>query len=559
MGDKNIYPSNLRNYFLKDTLLDYLNLYCDPSHKDVSTFPEADFTKLMFDLGNEYESHVVAKLISLCNKLDLTYYQVDRNNKNQTPYAQTKNAFQLRVDVIFQPFLKDWSTNTAGYPDIVISKLAYKKIFHENLITVDKFSEQSYFVIDVKYSTINTQTETDYQRFIRAQVCIYNTLLTTVLTGLKIMTKPSPNVGFILAKGESDEPLGKLIMLQLEDMQLNKDIYSAIQWVNKVRKEGKNWSIDSQRPYDKQTQSIMKELFPNMGNKYDYPWHSYKGILAERFKDVSHIWGIGTKIRSELRENKIIDFEDEMLGEELSQIINQDTQKYKNINQIVSTLLDSIEQDFSLKNIDKRKFIYFDLEGCYEFKMFEKGRQYITMIGFGQYIHQNNKKMDLETNWIQKTFFIDKLDPRLEEEMITNAINYLKMEQNDSELILLHYTSAENQFLKMLREKGVIFKSVDLAICFKYFWEKGIIDVNINNFRLKTVMQRFLELGYLDMDIYKESKIKSGMEVASIYNQVNKLDKQYRESLINEIIKYNESDCKSLYIIHLLFKTKVSL
>ena len=558
MSEKNIYPSNLRNYFLKDTLLDYLNMYVDPSLKDVSTFPEADFTKLMFDLGNEYESNIVAKLISLCNKLDLTYYQVDRNSK-ETPYSQTKTAFQLRVDIIFQPFLKDWSTNIAGYPDIIISKHAYKKLFHENLITVDKFSDQSYFVIDVKYSTLTAQ-ETDYQRFIRAQVKIYNTLLTTVLNGLKILTKPSPTVAFILGKGDGE--LGKLTMLQLDDNQLNKDIYDAIQWVNKVRKEGKNWDINSQQPFDRQTQTVLKELFPNMGNKYDYPWHSYKTVLAERFKDISYVWGIGTKTRTTLRENDVIDFEDTMLNDELANIINTDTQKYKNISQIVSNLLDSPlegREEYSLKNIDKRKFIYFDIEGCYEFKMFEKGRQYITMIGFGQYIHKNNKKMDLETNWVQKTFFIDKLVQQDEEKMITDAINYLKIEQVDSEIILLHYTSAENQFLKMLRERGVIFKSVDLAVCFKYFWEKGVIELTINNFRLKTLMQQFLEMGYLDIDIYKESKIKSGMEVAAIYNRIKNLEINYKMDLIQEIIKYNESDCKSLYIIHLLVKTKVSL
>lgn len=552
----NIYPSNLRNYFLKDTLLDYLNIYGDSSLKDSSAFPESNFTQLMFDLGNQYENEIVKRIITLATQHNLTYYTVVRNNSDTTPYKQTKDAFDLKTDIIFQPFLKDWNTGLAGYPDIVISNHAFKTIWGEE-------ADGEYVVIDVKFSNYSqTTVESGYNRFIRAQLAIYNTLLQQVIFK-KSSKKIGSKYGYIISKTSDESNLGKLTKVLLADEELNRDIYSAIKWIQLVRKEGKNWCIKFDRPIDKVKETIVKELFPNLGNQYDYPWRGYKTLLAEQFKEVSYLWGIGTKIRETLHEGLVYDFEDECVNEELSNIMNVETNKYKNIDSIIQTLLcesDDIKEN-CMERIDKIKYMYLDIEGCYQFNLFQKGRQFMTCVGIGQYIQKNNKKFDLETNWEQKIFFIDELDQNKEEKMINQVIDYLKYEMIDSELIILHYTSAERKFLSQLQERGVKFKSVDLAVCFKYFWEKGYIQTfPINNFKLKTIVQKLTDLHYINEDPYKNCKIKSGLEVASIYNRLKDISNvEYRNTLIQEILEYNTQDCKSLYLVYLLLKIKFSL
>ena len=58
MSEKNIYPSNLRNYFLKDTLLDYLNNYDVEVNKNNEFIKYYFFTKIFIIFYSNFLEYI---------------------------------------------------------------------------------------------------------------------------------------------------------------------------------------------------------------------------------------------------------------------------------------------------------------------------------------------------------------------------------------------------------------------------------------------------------------------------------------------------------------------
>jgi len=548
MSEKNIYPSNLKNFFLKDHLLDYLNLAGDHSKKDQFAFPECDFSNLMFDLGNKFEDVIIKKIMTECNNWSISYQFVNRKIVN--PYLITKEAFELGIDIIFQPFLKDWKYMIVGYPDIIIKKKAFDLLFAKYKDLVAHLKEDVYIVIDVKYSTLPQKDliftpKTAYHKFIQAQVLMYKDLVAKT-------TKKASSVGFLLSKDE-----GLVQVLDSDDVQ--KEIKLAISWVQKVRSHWKNWDISGDCPMDKLTNTPIYELYPNMSNQYDTPWRSYKIEISKRFKDISLVSGIGNVLRDRIQKENVYIYSDETFEETLESVMNDSTKRYKNIVKLVDNLND-VQSELKLLNcMDKIKYLYFDIETSY---IFEQSREYLVNIGVGEYFNSNNKWMDLEGNWKHSSFFIESLEESSEEKMLESVSNHIKELQKTYSLILIHYTAAENKVLNKLKEKGCEFKNVDMAVCFKYFWERNqdLQKLRLENFKLKTIIQKLTEFGWLDQNLYKDCQIKTGLEVSAIYNKLFSLqDQEYRQKLIKEIDLYNKADCKSLYVLHLLLKSNLLL
>jgi hypothetical protein len=252
--------TQIKNWFLREPLLDYLNFYGDKEKQVKPYFEECDFSTFIMDMGNKWEEIVVNMLIEKCKKEGIIYTSVER----KSGYHQTKTALQQGIDVIFQAQVKDWTNNIVGYPDIIVKKKAFLKLFKSRVNELNSIKDNDYIVMDIKYSTIQgsgpTSEEPDnyivensnYIRFIRGQISMYSRL-----------GKFNSKVGFIISKDPSsiEYPIATIN----NDPEIVKDCDDAIKWLKMLYEKGKDLDISS--------------ILPNMKNTMDGYWRDYKKEL----------------------------------------------------------------------------------------------------------------------------------------------------------------------------------------------------------------------------------------------------------------------------------------
>ena len=245
--------SQIKNFLLEEPLLDYLNLYGDKSKQTKPTFEECDFSTFIMDMGNKWEEYVVNLIIEKCKLNNLSYTFVER----KPGYHQTKNALSNKTDVIFQAQVKDWNNNITGYPDIILKKSAFLKLFKFTGNQLDNIPDDEYIVIDIKFSSVKWDEKSyvmetsNYIKFIKGQISMYSRLL-----------KSTSPVGFIISKDIST--LENPIAVNVKDKALNKECDDAIKWLKSL--------------YTKEFDVF--NLKPNMNNTMDGYWREYKKELS---------------------------------------------------------------------------------------------------------------------------------------------------------------------------------------------------------------------------------------------------------------------------------------
>jgi len=257
--------SQIKNFLLEEPLLDYLNLYGDKSKQTKPTFEECDFSTFIMDMGNKWEEYVVNIIVEKCKLNNLSYTFVER----KAGYHQTKNALSNKTDVIFQAQVKDWNNNISGYPDIILKKSAFLKLFKSSFDEVNNVPDNEYIVIDIKFSTVKSDENSyviqnsNYIKFIKGQISMYSRMLKSV----------SP-VGFIISKDilTIEHP----IAVNVKDKVLNKECDSAIEWLKLLHEKGKDLDISN--------------LKPNMNNTMDGYWREYKKELASFSEEKQDDW-----------------------------------------------------------------------------------------------------------------------------------------------------------------------------------------------------------------------------------------------------------------------------
>ena len=131
----------------------------------------------------------------------------------------------------------------------------------------------------------------------KGQLCIYNDALAE-------MQGFDPGKSYILGKRWSHEKTvsGKRISTTCNDCfdkygeidytgydkKYKKETQNALDWLQELDENGTDWKLYP---------PTNENLYPNMKNKYDYPYHSEKKELAEQIGEITQIWYCGVKNR----------------------------------------------------------------------------------------------------------------------------------------------------------------------------------------------------------------------------------------------------------------------
>jgi NADH dehydrogenase FAD-containing subunit len=95
------------------------------------------------------------------------------------------------------------------------------------------------------------------------------------------------------------------------------------------------------------------------------------------------------------------------------------------------------------------QFIYIDIETCYKFELTESGQEYITMIG----IYYNSRTTQDPSSIKQFTITGAGLTKDNETELINRVDQFLKELNEQKEIVIVHYTEAEQKVFKRFSEK----------------------------------------------------------------------------------------------------------
>ena len=583
--NKMISPSKIRNYLLKDPLLDWLQEYNITSINSIpkksfkfNGYPKNklkvngldNFTQFIMKQGVIFESKVYQYLK---NKFEVVQIGEAYEARSVDKFKETINCMKKGVEIIYQGVLHDYNNNIYGCPDLLIRSDRINDIFQSKILN-DKESRTNspnlntpyhYVIIDIKHSTLYLTSNGKYLRnsnsipCYKGQILLYNRALGTI-QGYQ------SNFGFVLGKKwiccknnvitTSNDFMNKLGIIDFNNFDSNYNILvdEAIKWINNMRENGDKWSLLP-------TPSL-QELYPNMKNEKDGNWRSLKSELNNKINEITSIWMCGVDKRKKAHKKKIFSWKNKRctslnLGFKKGKIYNT----VNNILQINRQKKDLIRVNTLINNNNWRYTGDETMEFFIDFETINSNmgqcilsndnvnynsNDIIFMIGVGY---------SIDNIWNYKCFYIEKNNINEELNMIKNFwkfINNILLKYDKSESLFFHWSKAEKiQYEKLCKRhinqqlpKMKYFDMYDL------FVKNNIVVKNSLNFSLKSIAKAMYNNKLIKSTWSNDSICSNGLNAMLLAYKLYKYkDKVSEEPIFKDIIYYNTIDCKVLWEI----------
>jgi len=584
------------NYMMKDPLLDWLKYHhstfthtnkrysksVNLSRNNTSSTTNYNFTSYIMDQGVTFEKKVmklITKKFTSSRVLEIHGELAPRDPKKA---RETVQAMKNGVPIIHSGVLHDQSRNTFGIPDLLIRSDWIKFLVHESpylLPEIENIPSPTlnrpwhYRIIDIKFTCLLLRADSSHllnsSSFpaYKSQLLIYNWALENIQGYL-------PNEVYILgrrwkstSKGETFinntcfDKFGIIDYTGL-DIKFVSQTETALKWLRDVRSdEASTWNI-TKYPLSRW------ELYPNMCNTHDHPWHDVKQKLASENNELTNLWMVGPKHRDLALQAGISKWSDPrcntdslgIKGEKITNIL-------RNILHVNRSTTLKIIPDIILNNIGGwQQFssieFFVDFETCNgavsDIKHLPLAitDTIIFMIGVG-YINPSTQK------WIVKDFTVNRLTSNDEATICENFSKYI-LQVSDSFGVkhpkCFHWSHAEDSMWNdaLLRHSPIssrwnssLWHWVDLLPVFK---DEPIVIHGCMSFGLKDVASAMKNHGFIHSVWDKSSSCVDGQGAMIAAYQANKsaiLNNLSMKSIpiINDVIKYNRVDVRVLYEI----------
>ena len=587
-----------RNYLLDDGILDVLKYqastltkintnYQDKFIKTIGDNKNNNFVKEIMNQGNKFEIKVIKMLSNKLGVNNIKNIGGDYNPRSKNKYLETIEALKSGVPVIYQGVLRNYKNNTYGIPDLLIRSDWLSKIFTKIPISKSdskikapllfsskarKKSKYHYLVVDIKFKTLFLNSDGIHLRndgimkAYKSQLCVYN-------EALGILQGYEPPAAFILGwkwkyvnkknlyqGNDCFDRLGRIDYSKV-DKEYKTKTHKAVEWILNVRQNCSEWDL-SVLPLPHE------QLYPNMCNRYDFPYHKLKKRFAEDINEISLVWNCGPKQRKFAHANNVFSWTNpectpenmnvngEFKSKVMSRILeaNRSTGKSKIFPKYITNNFKDWKNAGLLElfvDFEMTCGVLSEFDNMSYDDMSSNGSpNLIFMIGVG-YINNKNE-------WVFKDFTVNRVTPEEEYRICADFVNYvqtLKIQYNCDIPALYHWSHAEPVSWKKavksnypFTEKWPDFNWSDLLRVFQIepIGIKGCL-----NYGLKNVAKTFHKHGYIQTIWDSNGACVDGAEAALGAYKINKETKKRRvpfntDPLVLEIIKYNEVDCKVL-------------
>jgi len=589
--------SSTKNFMLKDPLLDWLGYHYETFiqkhpqytesvlkslgklHKQSSqgsTPQELTLTEFMMKQGNDFEKNLVSFLTYTVGNSSIINIGGTHFNASHSKgkVQKTINAMKQGIPFIYSPVFHDPETKTLGVPDLLVRSDYLKRLVtispikpEEETISTSFFSQKRqyhYRVVDFKYMTLRLRCDGHHllneglMLAYKSQLYIYNHLLSKIqgydpgvayILGRRWKYK----VGQITYKGSSCFDRLGIIDYRGIDSHIIEDTQKAMDWLRYMRKEGANWD-----PYQKDK----KELFPNMCNKYDYPWREVKTMLANDIKEITSLWICGVKNREKAHSHNIYSWIDtqcnvESLGitskkakKVLKEMLKINRPTHKNYPKILPNQIRNNERNWQHKNVVE---FYIDFETLNDsiytpsVPTQNHNLSMIFMIGIG---YQSPTTQE----WIYQDFTVSQLSREEEYRICKEFSQYLFeiMEKYScKDPLLVHWTKTETIFWNKAQnyhQKGNFWDKVselwfDL---YSIFLKEPIVIENCLSFGLKEVARAMYKHQLIETTWEETSCTDGSHSMVLVYKASQESEDIREQPIMQEVIEYNEVDCKVL-------------
>lgn len=587
------------NYLLDDPLLDWLELYYKKigfndgnmlTNDDLNIFKnnyekKMQYMKYIFEGGLIFENKILDHLKTKYLNNFLMVNNSGKEGLTRDNFTKTKNAIFNGVPILAQAVLYNDVNKTYGIADLIVrsdylNKLVNNKIMseqEEKIKASNLKKNYHYVIIDIKYSLLHFSTKSNILLksgripAYKGQLAIYN-------CALGLIQGFFPPKSYILGRGwKREKTVNKERIIEesydcfdelgIIDYENQDNIYiqktaDAINWYSDVLKNGFKWS--PLKPPN-------KNMYPNMCND-DLIWDDVKKFIAEKNNEPTLVMNVGIKERNNLHERKIYSYLDKDCHAQ-----NMGMKEPTEISERINTILlnDSQHDIYPIKMTNNllnwQKVspcdFYFDFETINEdlveqninIRNTKKINALIFQIGIGWC--ENNE-------WKYKSFCLDEINETNEMNMVDNFFKFIveKSKDLDKDDIyyprLFHWTNAEITNLKDIDKRqngrysnflnGSLVKYVDM---YKVFIEEKVYIKGALNYKLKTIGKALYKLGKIQT-AWPDTDIVNGqiamLEAVKYYK--NKKNNILLDNIIEDIVKYNEIDCKMIFEIVSLYR-----
>ena len=577
-------PSSLYNYMLKDPLLDWLKGDGIKNSKINRYAVQSDdcFRSFLLNKGNEFEDAVMDYLVQDHGEDNIKQVAFGIDDiRSRAKYEETIELMKAGVPMIQQAVLHNRNNSTYGSADLIVRSDWINKLISEPSISEEDakigspslgHSDFHYRVIDVKWKTLNLTadgiglTNSQMTPGNKAQVIVYNTALGKI-QGYE------PAECYLLGRGYKYTSRGELysgnncfdklgtVSVTGRDKDYLDRIEKALQWKRDVRTSGKNWQVlpIPSRP----------ELYPNMCNKYDFPYSQVKKELAVELNDITMLWNCGTKQRDNAFAGGVRSWKDPLCSTNVMGIYGPKTSviiqkmldfNHGNIGKDALVIPKKIKNNwFNWRSKSTKLEFFLDFENFNNvidtFETFPcrtPVSEFIFMAGLG-YINENGK-------WVYKCFSTNAIthaeERRIFDEM-HEYIDQISEEYGVKDPVFYHWGNAEQSLYSNLLDRHPqanwqVPKFGDFLTVMK---EEPILVKDVLSFGLKAIGNGMHKHGLINLQWKFNDSCANGqdamIEAFKCYQEVRGISRRSVQNSrkFRDIIKYNEIDCRMVYAI----------
>ncbi|XWV24799.1 hypothetical protein QJ856_gp0984 [Tupanvirus deep ocean] len=598
--------SKTRNYALKDTLIDWLDICYDNSSENKKNpvnnkkSNEYDFTKYIMSKGTQFESNIVDLIKKKVREHEFITICKDMQNFDNRvlEYEQlTKDNILKGTPIIYQALLMNRTgplNYSYGMPDLLVRSDYLSKI-----VTKDPYDKKTrmlkapnlkgphhYVIVDIKFTTLELCADGIRIRnsgsipAYKCQLYIYNHAL-GVIQGYE------PAVSFILGRKYKYECKGKYYygngcFDRFGHIEYNKwdkayvdETMNAIKWIKTLRTEGKEWKL--------LPEPSVPQLYPNMSSVSDTPWNNFKHEYANKIGEITLLWNCGVKNREIAHKNGVYTIWDDKCnsatvgvnGAKQAPILDEiikinKKRKFDDVMDRIHMNINKEVDNYWLEPCKLRISVDFEtINNVFDdFTELPRAQEknYLFMIGIGY------KVVDEPVEY--KMFLISELSKNAEFQIIYQFYKFLR-EITDKHLgknmpipPLYHWGHIERSFftglcarlektigddiendLELMRTKLVWY---DLSETFK---NNPIVINGCFKFGLKEVAGRLFELGLVQSSWKNsDSTCADGNTAMVMAQRAYQSSRQNSVSItqspiIKEIMEYNKIDCVVIHEI----------
>lgn len=528
--------------------------------------------------GINYEKMIINKIYEKAkqNKEEKNIVNIENEGLTEDEYYnKTKDIIKSeKYDLILGGVLYNKDNKTYGHPDMIVSDYWLEKYINKIEYT-DKhdncriYNKKIYYIIDIKGTTINlikggkNICDSKDLEVYKMQIYIYTLALNRIQNNKQRLLN-----GFILGKKyvyqENNEKMVLLnpfetlgfIDYELMRKKYDKKIKEAINLKKTINKNYKKYSLNP----------IRKEyLLPNMRNKFDKNMKTIKKEIAKYNKEITSLYGCGIKHRERAKIHGINNYGDKRLTPEILGI-NVNHKKYNIISKLLkNNKLIEIPEENNYNNwreqVDNEFYVDFETFISEEYKSDENNnlsytnKQILYMIGVGY-----KSCINMKDRWTYKYFILDEdTSNKSQKALINNFVDFINSFNKDNlsqeefyeKTRLYHWSSAEKIiYNKKVNEYNFLEEKYelpwfDLLNVFRNY-ENPIIIKDCHSYSLKSVVNKLNEYKMLDI---KWNELNDGyLSAIMAKNLYLGYEEELRKNkLLNEIILYNEVDCKAIY------------